>query len=73
MYLIAIAVAYLSAYFAVVQQVGDVSSGGYLLNLLAVPGSDPTFPLFKLSRRMVMATVIVLVAVYYGTPPAGGP
>jgi phospholipid/cholesterol/gamma-HCH transport system permease protein len=71
MYLIAIAVAYLSSYFAVVQQVGDVSSGGYLLIFWLY--QDPTDLLFSFIKAMVMATVIVVVGCYYGYTARGGP
>ena len=37
MYLVAIGIMYLASYIAVVKQIGDASSGGYLLDLLAVP------------------------------------
>jgi phospholipid/cholesterol/gamma-HCH transport system permease protein len=71
MYLIAIAVAYLSSYFAVVQQVGDVSSGGYLLIFWMY--QDPADVLFSFIKAMVMATAIVLVGCYYGYTASGGP
>ena len=71
MYLVAIAVAYFASYFAVVEQVGDVSSGGYLLIFWMY--QDPTDLLFSFIKGMVMATVIVLVGCYYGYTARGGP
>jgi len=70
-YLVAIGVAYLASYFAVVEQVGDVSSGGYLLIFWMF--QDPTDLVFSLIKAMVMATGIVVVGCYYGYTAAGGP
>ena len=64
LYLVAIGVAYLASYFAVIEQVGDVSSGGYLLIFWMY--QDPLDLFFSLTKGMVMATVIVLVGCYYG-------
>jgi phospholipid/cholesterol/gamma-HCH transport system permease protein len=71
LYLIGIGVAYLASYVAVVQQVGDVSSGGYLLIFWMY--QDPTDLLFSFLKGMVMATAIVLVGCYYGYTASGGP
>ena len=71
LYLVAIAVAYFASYFAVVEQVGDVSSGGYLL-IFWMYQSPPDL-IFSLIKGMVMATVIVLVGCYYGYTASGGP
>jgi phospholipid/cholesterol/gamma-HCH transport system permease protein len=71
MYLVAIAVAYFASYFAVVNQVGDVSSGGYLLIFWTY--QDPVDLFFSFIKGMVMATVIVLVGCYYGYTARGGP
>jgi phospholipid/cholesterol/gamma-HCH transport system permease protein len=71
LYLVAIGVAYLASYFAVIQQVGDVSSGGYLLIFWMYQGPLDLF--FSLIKGMVMATVIVLVGCYYGYTASGGP
>ncbi len=71
LYLVAIGVAYLASYFAVVQQVGDVSSGGYLLIFWMY--QNPLDLFFSLTKGMVMATVIVLVGCYYGYTASGGP
>ena len=71
MYLGAIGVGYLGSYIAVVQQLGFVSSGGYLLIFWQFQ-NPPDF-LFSLIKGMSMATVIVLVACYYGYNASGGP
>jgi phospholipid/cholesterol/gamma-HCH transport system permease protein len=70
-YLVGIGVMYLASYFAVVEQVADVSSGGYTLIFWMF--QDPTDVMFSLAKGMVMATVIVLVGCYYGYTASGGP
>jgi phospholipid/cholesterol/gamma-HCH transport system permease protein len=55
----------------VVEQVGDVSSGGYLLIFWTF--QDYVDVLFSLAKGMVMATIIVLVGCYYGYTASGGP
>jgi len=71
MYLAAIGVMYFASYLSVVQQVGDVSSGGYLLIFWMF--QNPGDLLFSLIKGMVMATAIVLVGCYYGYTASGGP
>jgi len=71
MYLAGIGVMYLASYIAVVQQVGDVSSGGYLLIFWQF--QNPPDLIFSLIKGMVMATAIVLVGCYYGYTASGGP
>jgi phospholipid/cholesterol/gamma-HCH transport system permease protein len=70
-YLVGIGVMYAASYFSVVEQVGDVSSGGY--ELIFWMFQDPTDVMFSLVKGMVMATVIVLVGCYYGYTASGGP
>ena len=70
-YLVGIGVMYGASYLAVVQQVADVSSGGYTLIFWMF--QDPTDVLFSLVKGMTMATVIVLVGCYYGYTASGGP
>ena len=70
-YLVGIGVMYAASYLAVVQQVGDVSSGGYTLIFWMF--QDPTDLIFSLVKGMAMATVIVLVGCYYGYTASGGP
>jgi phospholipid/cholesterol/gamma-HCH transport system permease protein len=71
MYLAGIGGAFLASYIAVVQQVGVVSSGGYLLIFWQFQ-NPPDF-LYSLIKAMVMATAIVLVGCYYGYNASGGP
>jgi phospholipid/cholesterol/gamma-HCH transport system permease protein len=71
LYLVGIGVAYAASYIAVVQQVGDVSSGGYLLIFWMF--QNPLDLMFSLIKGMVMATAIVVVGCYYGYTASGGP
>jgi phospholipid/cholesterol/gamma-HCH transport system permease protein len=71
MYLVGIGVMYLASYIAVVNQVGDVSSGGYLLIFWMF--QNPPDVIYSLTKGMVMATAIVVVGCYYGYTASGGP
>jgi phospholipid/cholesterol/gamma-HCH transport system permease protein len=71
MYIGAIGVAFLASYIAIVQQIGYVSSGGYLLVFWQFQNAPDL--LFSLIKGMAMATAIVLVACYYGYNASGGP
>ena len=71
MYMAAIGVGYIASYIAVVEQIGDVSSGGYLLIFWMF--QNPPDVLFSVIKAMTMATVIVLVGCYYGYTASGGP
>ena len=71
MYVSAIGVAYLASYVAVVDQVGYVTSGGYLLVFWQF--QNPGDVLFSLTKGMFMATAVVLVGCYYGYKASGGP
>ena len=72
MYIAAVGAGFFASYLAVVQQIGEVSSGRVLPDLLDVP--EPARPvLFSLIKGMAMATVIVLVGCYYGYTARGGP
>ncbi|MFL5906762.1 MAG: ABC transporter permease [Solirubrobacterales bacterium] len=70
-YLGAIGAAYIASWIVVTQQVGDVSSGGYLAVFWVF--QNPPDLLFSLTKGMAMATVIVLVGCYYGYTARGGP
>jgi phospholipid/cholesterol/gamma-HCH transport system permease protein len=70
-YLVGIGVMYFASYLSVVHQIGDVSSGGYLLIFWMF--QNPPDVLFSLAKGMAMATVIVLVGCYYGYTASGGP
>ena len=71
LYLVGIGVGYFASYIAVVEQVGDVSSGGYLLIFWTF--QTPLDILFSLTKAMVMATIIVCVGCYFGYTASGGP
>lgn len=71
MYMAAIGVGFLASYIAVVEQIGDVSSGGYLLIFWMF--QNPPDVLFSIIKAMTMATAIVLVGCYYGYTASGGP
>ncbi len=71
MYIGAIGVAYLGSYIAIVDQVGYISSGGYLLIFWQF--QNPGDYLFSVIKGMTMATAIVLVGCYYGYNASGGP
>ena len=71
MYLAGIGVAFLASYIAVVHQIGYVSSGGYLLIFWQFQNVPDL--LFSVTKGMLMATAIVLVACYYGYHASGGP
>src|SRR3712207_1335906 len=71
MYLGAVGAGYLASYLAVVQQIGEVSSGGYFLIFWMF--QNPPDLVFSLVKGMAMATAIVLVGCYYGYTASGGP
>jgi phospholipid/cholesterol/gamma-HCH transport system permease protein len=70
-YLCALGAGFFASYLAVVQQIGDVSSGGFFLIFWEF--QNPPDVLFSLIKAMAMATVIVLVGCYYGYNASGGP
>jgi phospholipid/cholesterol/gamma-HCH transport system permease protein len=70
-YLCSIGAGFFASYLAVVQQIGDVSSGGFFLIFWLF--QNPPDLLFSLIKAMVMATMIVLVGCYYGYNASGGP
>jgi phospholipid/cholesterol/gamma-HCH transport system permease protein len=70
-YIISIGAGFFASYLAVVLQIGDVSSGGY--SLIFWVFQNPPDLLFSLIKAMTMATVIVLVGLYYGYNASGGP
>jgi phospholipid/cholesterol/gamma-HCH transport system permease protein len=71
MYIGAIGMAYLASYLAIVDQLGYVSSGGFLLVFWQF--QNPADFLYSVIKGMTMATAIVLVACYYGYNASGGP
>jgi phospholipid/cholesterol/gamma-HCH transport system permease protein len=70
-YLVGLGVIYAASYFVVVEQIGDVSAGGYLLLFWTFQDSLDVF--FSLGKAMLMATIIVIVGCYYGYTASGGP
>ncbi|WP_354701195.1 hypothetical protein DSM112329_01502 [Paraconexibacter sp. AEG42_29] len=71
MYIAAIGAGFFASYLAVVQQIGEVSSGGFFLIFWMF--QNPPDLLFSVIKAMVMATGIVLVGCYYGYNASGGP
>jgi phospholipid/cholesterol/gamma-HCH transport system permease protein len=71
MYVAAIGAGFFASYLAVVQQIGEVSSGGYFLIFWMF--QNPPDMLYSVIKAMVMATAIVLVGCYYGYNASGGP
>ncbi len=71
MYIAAIGAGFLASYIVVVEQIGDVSSGGFLLIFWMF--QNPPDLLYSVIKAMTMATVIVLIGCYYGYNAGGGP
>src|SRR3954453_14112062 len=71
LYLAGIGAGFFASYLAVVQQIGEVSSGGYFLIFWMF--QNPPDLLYSVIKGMSMATVIVLVGCYYGYNASGGP
>src|SRR5438093_1028232 len=71
MYLAAVEAGFFASYLAIVQQIGEVSSGGFFL-IFWMFQNPPDF-LYSLIKGMAMATVIVIVGTYYGYTAGGGP
>src|SRR5207244_7568819 len=71
MYIAAIGAGFFASYLAVVLQIGEVSSGGFLLIFWMF--QNPPDLLYSVIKAMAMATVIVLVGCYYGYHAGGGP
>jgi phospholipid/cholesterol/gamma-HCH transport system permease protein len=71
MYVVAVGAGFFASYIAVVQQIGEVSSGGYFLIFWMF--QNPPDLLYSVIKGMAMATVIVIVGTYYGYTAGGGP
>jgi phospholipid/cholesterol/gamma-HCH transport system permease protein len=71
MYLAGIGAGFFASYLAVVEQIGEVSSGGYFLIFWMF--QNPPDLIYSVIKAMTMATVIVLVGCYYGYNASGGP
>jgi phospholipid/cholesterol/gamma-HCH transport system permease protein len=70
-YVGAVGAGFFASYLAVVEQVGELSQGGYFLIFWMF--QNPPDLLFSTIKGMAMATVIVLVGCYYGYTASGGP
>jgi phospholipid/cholesterol/gamma-HCH transport system permease protein len=70
-YVGAVGAGFLASYVAVVEQIGEVSAGGYFVIFWMF--QNPPDLLYSLIKGMAMATVIVLVGCYYGYTASGGP
>jgi phospholipid/cholesterol/gamma-HCH transport system permease protein len=71
MYIAAVGAGFFASYLAVVQQIGEVSSGGFFLIFWMF--QNPPDLLYSVIKGMTMATIIVLVGCYYGYTAGGGP
>lgn len=71
MYIVAVGAGFVASYIAVVQQIGEVSSGGYFLIFWQF--QNPPDLLYSVLKAMAMAVAIVLVGLYYGYTAGGGP
>src|ERR687892_340256 len=71
MYMAAIGAGFFASYLAVVEQIGEVSSGGFFLIFWMF--QNPPDLAFSVIKAMCMATLIVLVGCYYGYHASGGP
>jgi phospholipid/cholesterol/gamma-HCH transport system permease protein len=70
-YIAAIGAGFFASYLAVVQQIGEVSSGGFFLIFWMF--QNPPDLLYSVIKGMAMAIVIVIVGTYYGYTASGGP
>jgi len=71
LYMAGVGAGFFASYLAVVQQIGEVSSGGFFLIFWMF--QNPPDLLYSVIKAMSMATVIVLVGCYYGYNAGGGP
>jgi phospholipid/cholesterol/gamma-HCH transport system permease protein len=71
MYMAAIGAGFFASYLAVVEQIGEVSSGGFFLIFWMF--QNPPDLLYSVLKAMAMAIAIVIVGTYYGYTASGGP
>jgi phospholipid/cholesterol/gamma-HCH transport system permease protein len=71
MYLVSIGAGFFASYLVSVQQLGYTSSGGFFVIFWEF--QNPPDVLFSVIKAMAMATMIVLVGIYYGYTASGGP
>ena len=70
-YVAGVGAGFFASYLAVVEQVGEVSSGGFFLIFWMF--QNPPDLLYSVIKGMAMATAVVLVGCYYGYHASGGP
>jgi phospholipid/cholesterol/gamma-HCH transport system permease protein len=70
-YILAVGVGFFGSYISVVQQIGEVSPGGYFQIFWTF--QNPLDLAYSMIKGMAMATFIVLVGCYYGYNAGGGP
>jgi phospholipid/cholesterol/gamma-HCH transport system permease protein len=70
-YLCSIGAGFFASWLAIVEQIGDVSSGGFFLIFWQF--QNPTDLIYSVIKAMTEATLIVLVGCYYGYNAQGGP
>jgi phospholipid/cholesterol/gamma-HCH transport system permease protein len=70
-YVCAIGAGFFGSWLAVVEQIGDVSSGGFFLIFWQF--QNPPDLLYSMIKAMAEATMIVLVGAHYGYNASGGP
>jgi phospholipid/cholesterol/gamma-HCH transport system permease protein len=70
-YIAAVATGFFASYLAVVVQIGKVSAGGYFQIFWTF--QSPPDLLFSSIKALMMATMVVLVACYFGYNASGGP
>ena len=70
-YIAAVGAGFIASYIAVVQQIGEVSSGGYFLIFWMFQNPPDLF--YSLIKGMSMATLVVLVGATTATRPAADP
>jgi phospholipid/cholesterol/gamma-HCH transport system permease protein len=70
-YIAAVGAGFMASYLAVVQQIGEVSSGGFLVIFWMF--QNPPDLLYSVIKAMTMATLVVLTGCYYGYNAGGGP
>ena len=70
-YILAVGVGFVGSYMAVVEQIGEVSAGGYFQ--LFWQFQDPIDLVYSTIKGMAMAIFVVLVGCYYGYNAGGGP
>src|SRR5205085_9484637 len=71
MYVAAIGAGFFASYLVVVQQIGDVSSGGFFLIFWMF--QNPPDLVYSVLKAMTMGTMIVLIGCYYRYHASGGP